>query len=78
MAATVIIGACQGCGACVLTCPERALRPAAGAPRLLEGRCTGCGECIEVCPVDAIADGTGREQEEEIVGTFAPAGTGRR
>lgn len=78
MAATVIIGACQGCGACVLTCPERALTAAAGAPRLLAGRCTGCGECIEVCPVDAIADGAGRETEEEIVGAFAPAGTGRR
>lgn len=77
MAATVIIGACQGCGACVLTCPERALTPAAGAPRLLEGRCTGCGECIEVCPVDAIDEGAGPE-EEGIVGTFAPAGAGRR
>lgn len=63
MAAPVIIGACQGCGACVLTCPERALRPAAGAPRLLAGRCTGCGECIEVCPADVIAEGAGRAEE---------------
>jgi electron transport complex protein RnfB len=52
--------ACRGCGACLLTCPERAIRPAvrdtpgAGPLTVLEYRCTGCGECIEVCPVDAI------------------------
>jgi NAD-dependent dihydropyrimidine dehydrogenase PreA subunit len=49
--------ACAGCGACLLTCPERAIRvaaPAPGAPPLvvLED-CSGCGECAEVCPVDA-------------------------
>lgn len=54
-----VVGACQGCGACLLTCPEHAIRPvwqAAGAARLMvrEDLCTGCGECIEVCPVDAI------------------------
>jgi ferredoxin len=49
--------ACAGCGACLRTCPERALRPAApGAESplvTLAERCTGCGECAEVCPVDA-------------------------
>jgi NAD-dependent dihydropyrimidine dehydrogenase PreA subunit len=61
---------CQGCGACLLTCPEHAIRPArgrgseagtdggadAGAVHLsVRGDlCTGCGECVEVCPVDAI------------------------
>lgn len=48
------IDACQGCGACLLTCPERAIRPAPGNPVVDPCRCTGCGECIEVCPVDAI------------------------
>lgn len=56
---------CQGCGACLLTCPEHAIRPYArpdaenGAPAnllVLASRCTGCGECIEVCPVDAIEE----------------------
>ncbi len=52
---------CQGCGACILTCPERALRPASRNPIVDAARCTGCGECIEVCPVDAISyDMTGR------------------
>jgi Pyruvate/2-oxoacid:ferredoxin oxidoreductase delta subunit len=50
------IGACQGCGACLLTCPEHAIRPGAGADRSLvvTAACTGCGECVEICPVDVI------------------------
>ncbi|MCO5999897.1 indolepyruvate ferredoxin oxidoreductase subunit alpha [Actinoallomurus rhizosphaericola] len=54
---------CQGCGACLLTCPEHAIRPHAGWAgrggdplRVLPDRCTGCGECAEICPVDAIED----------------------
>jgi electron transport complex protein RnfB len=53
----VVTGRCQGCGACLLTCPERAIRPDERGDRrlvVLAGRCTGCGECVEVCPVDAI------------------------
>jgi electron transport complex protein RnfB len=56
----VVTAACQGCGACLLTCPERAIRPARPAPgaparlAVLTRWCTGCGECIEVCPADAI------------------------
>jgi ferredoxin len=48
-----IVG-CQGCGACLLTCPESALRPQGGSLVVLDDRCTACGECIEVCPADAI------------------------
>jgi electron transport complex protein RnfB len=56
----VVTGRCQGCGACLLTCPEHAIRPH-GTPLLVLGDlCTGCGECVEVCPVDAI------EEIEEI------------
>lgn len=47
---------CQGCGACLLTCPEHALRPVGGWLRVHPDRCTGCGECIEVCPVDGIVE----------------------
>lgn len=51
------IGACQGCGACLLTCPERAVRPDPGPGRrlIVLDHCTGCAECLEVCPVDAIS-----------------------
>ncbi|NUP46201.1 MAG: 4Fe-4S binding protein [Catenulispora sp.] len=48
------VHACQGCGACLLTCPEHAIRPDGGSLLVLADRCTGCGECAEVCPVDAI------------------------
>lgn len=52
--AAVVTGRCQGCGACLLTCPERAIRPGPTLLAVLAERCTGCGECVEVCPVDAI------------------------
>ncbi|HWG27687.1 4Fe-4S dicluster domain-containing protein [Actinospica sp.] len=48
------IGACQGCGACLLTCPEHAIRPDGGRLLVLAAKCTGCGQCQEVCPVDVI------------------------
>lgn len=53
-----VTDACLGCGACLKTCPESAIRP---APRdypsplvVLEDRCTACAECAEVCPASAI------------------------
>jgi NAD-dependent dihydropyrimidine dehydrogenase PreA subunit len=46
---------CRGCGACLLTCPEHAIRPGGGGPLVvLADLCTECGECVEVCPADAI------------------------
>jgi ferredoxin len=30
---TVVTSRCQGCGACLLTCPERAIRPLGGPAR---------------------------------------------
>jgi NAD-dependent dihydropyrimidine dehydrogenase PreA subunit len=49
-----ISAACTGCGACLVTCPERALRPAPRRPALVAERCTICLACIEVCPAGAI------------------------
>lgn len=52
---TVTIAArCTACGACIVTCPERALRPAPRRPAVLDPLCTDCLACLEVCPVDAI------------------------
>jgi len=48
---------CAGCGACLLTCPEHAIRPV-GRRLLVLDSCTGCGECAEVCPVDACVEVT--------------------
>ena len=53
--ARVRMADCQGCGACLLTCPEHAI--VAGVPlRVRDDRCTGCGECLEVCPADAVVE----------------------
>ena len=58
---------CTACGACLVTCPPRALVAAPRRPDVLPGRCTGCLACIEVCPRDAISEaatrgnGPGRE-----------------
>lgn len=54
-AAVVVTGRCVGCGACLATCPQRALRAAVPIVVLAE-RCDGCGECVEICPVDALEE----------------------
>ena len=52
---TVAIAAgCTACGACLATCPTRALVAARLAPAVVDDRCTDCLACLEVCPVDAI------------------------
>lgn len=50
-----IDGRCTACGACVITCPERALVPAPKRPHVIASQCTRCLACVEVCPRDAIA-----------------------
>ena len=45
---------CTACGACLWTCPTRALLPAPRRPEIVAARCTGCLECVEVCPRGAL------------------------
>ena len=46
---------CTGCGACLATCPERALVAAPRRPLVVVERCTDCLACVEVCPSDAVS-----------------------
>ena len=55
-----VTDACAGCGACIKTCPEKAIQPASrgcSSPLVvLEDLCTACAECAEVCPVSACVE----------------------
>lgn len=55
--AVVIDTRCVGCGLCLVTCPERALRAAPRRPDVIGSLCTGCLACLEVCPAGAIGTG---------------------
>lgn len=48
--------ACTACGACLATCPERALRRAPRRPLVVDSACTACWACIEICPAGAIVE----------------------
>jgi NAD-dependent dihydropyrimidine dehydrogenase PreA subunit len=46
---------CDGCGQCIVNCPEGALRIIDGKARLVrEDYCDGLGACLGVCPCGAI------------------------
>lgn len=47
---------CAGCGICVMTCPEEALR-LWGYVRVEKERCTECLMCIDECPAEALSPG---------------------
>ena len=56
-AATVrITDACTACGACLATCPERALRRAPRKPFVVDDLCTACWDCVGICPAGAIVE----------------------
>lgn len=57
MVVAVVPERCTACGLCLLTCPTRALVPAARRPAVIEERCSACGDCVEVCPRAALALG---------------------
>ena len=45
---------CTGCGLCVESCPNDALRLVEGVAQLDEARCSACEACVEACPEGAI------------------------
>jgi sulfite reductase subunit C len=44
---------CNGCGFCVTTCREGAIKIVDGKAVIDYNRCIYCGDCIRVCPQDA-------------------------
>lgn len=44
---------CGGCGICVVSCPEEAIKMW-GFPEINKGQCIECSICIENCPCSAI------------------------
>jgi len=52
--AYVIADLCNGCQACVPTCPVNAISMTEGKAKIDPFQCTGCGACIPACPQEAI------------------------
>ncbi|MGB3944427.1 MAG: 4Fe-4S binding protein, partial [Methanothrix sp.] len=47
---------CDGCGSCVLACPENAIEIVGGKARVVrESLCDGLGACIGDCPTGALS-----------------------
>lgn len=47
---------CDGCGSCVLACPESAIEIIGGKARVVrESHCDGLGACIGECPTGALS-----------------------
>ncbi len=53
MTVRIAVG-CTACAACLMTCPEKALSPGPGRPRVHDDACTDCLACVEVCPAGVI------------------------
>ena len=76
-AAVTIDDRCTGCGACLATCPERALLAAPRRPLVIVERCTTCLACIEVCPSDAILLAAGTPVRRTTPAADLPTATGQ-
>jgi len=64
---------CDGCGNCVLACPENAIEIVGGKAKVVrESLCDGLGACIGDCPAGALSLEE-REAEEFDEGAAKPA-----
>jgi NAD-dependent dihydropyrimidine dehydrogenase PreA subunit len=56
---TIVVEAkkCSGCGICVLTCPQDAMRmPSSFIVHIDKDKCNQCRECLDFCPFDALKE----------------------
>jgi NAD-dependent dihydropyrimidine dehydrogenase PreA subunit len=62
---------CDGCGQCIVGCPEGALQLIDGKARIVsESTCDGLGACIKECPQDAISVETREAREYDEIETL--------
>ena len=54
MAAVVKFEMCEGCGACVDTCPSGAIELKDGKAVIDTELCADCAACVDTCPTQAI------------------------
>ncbi len=47
--------ACTHCEACVVACPEGAIKMVGGIPKIDHRKCTKCGKCVAACPEHVIS-----------------------
>lgn len=47
--------ACTHCEACVVACPEGAIKVVGGLPKIDVTKCTKCGKCVAACPEHVIS-----------------------
>ena len=55
MAVNVDLGKCNGCGACVESCPSEALQVEGEKICVDEDACVDCGVCVDECPTEALS-----------------------
>ena len=76
--AFVIGDLCDGCQACVSTCPTNAISMENGKAKIDPFQCVGCGACIPVCPKEAIdfKNATTKQIMANLRGVLAEKQTG--
>ena len=66
---------CNGCGACVVVCPQKAISLVGNTSRISSILCKECGKCIEVCATGAICEVV---KVPQAVGTYREITTDRK
>jgi len=72
----VVVGECDGCGACVEVCPRGAVSLEESGPVIELVSCNGCGACVSACTrgVLQLPNYTREALEEEVKGLVAGDG----
>ena len=78
---TIEVDRCNGCGACIESCPQEAISLVDGIARIDSSLCTECQACLAACPTGAIKIATPVAARREVAVTTseerAPVTTAR-